>query len=48
MTIEDLLKDDASCDDVWLLSLLVLILLDNFKKPEPTIAVYINGDKVGD
>lgn len=50
MNLEDLFEEDyCSCDNVWAISLILLILLNSsFKKSEPNITVYINGDKVGE
>lgn len=49
MRIEDLFEEDTvECENVWILSLLYLILFNNGLKSEPRINVYINGDKVGE
>lgn len=49
MKVDELFEDEyISCDNVWILSLILLLMNDTFKKSEPKITVYINGDKVGE
>ncbi len=48
MKIEDLFEDNISCDDIWIISLILLALFNNDKKADTIINVYINGDKVGE
>lgn len=48
MKIEDLFEDNTSCDDIWIISLILLALFNNDKKADTIINVYINGDKVGE
>lgn len=47
--IEDLFEEKTSiCDDVWLLSLILLMFSNNDTKSKTIINIYINGDKVGE
>lgn len=49
MKIEDLFEENTSCDDIWLLSLILLALFNlNDNKADTIVNVYINGDKVGE
>lgn len=38
-------KNDFNTDNTWVLMLLTLLLLDDNKKEEPTIRIYIGSDK---
>jgi len=49
MKLEDLFEDNTSCDNIWILSLILLALFNpSDKKADTIINVYINGDKVGE
>ena len=50
MNIEDLFEEETvSCDNLWILSLVLLILFNgDFNKKEPRIAIYINEGKEGE
>lgn len=48
--IENLFKEESApeCDGFWILAILSLALLNNDKKADTIVNVYINGDKVGE
>lgn len=49
MKLEDLFDDNTYCDDIWILSLILLALFNtNDRKTDTIINVYINGEKVGE
>ena len=47
MKLEDLFDESESCDNIWILSLIILLLFNVDRKTDTIINIYINEEKVG-